>query len=52
MLLDSDAAATAAVGSLSALHPVSSSPPPADKPEWFLPGEPVTVAAAEQAAEV
>lgn len=30
----------------------SSSSPPADKPEWFLPGEPVTVAAAEQGAEV
>ena len=54
MALDA-AAAAAAVDNLS-LHPCSPprppSSPPADKPEWFLPGEPVTVTAAVTAAEV
>lgn len=41
------AAAAAAVDILSASHPH-----PPDKPEWFIPGEPVTVTAAVTAAEV
>ena len=32
--------------------PAHPPPAPADKPEWFLPGEPVTVTAAVTAAEV